>query len=110
MGTLLSTPATYVANTRAKAAEMNAKLSDLNGVLTDGSRDVYINGLRQRRSLSVSQTLTGSECWTFGAPILAAGVTLDIATSTGVLVCLDTCELATTATVHIASGATWLII
>jgi hypothetical protein len=110
MGTLLSIPASFVKSTRAKAAEVNAKFSDIYSALADGSRDHYINALRFKRLVSVNATVSDSDCHLLAAPIIGAGITYDVATSTGMLIALESCQILTTGVISVGSGASFVVL
>jgi len=110
MGTLHTTPSTFVANTRAKSAEVNAKFSSLHGALTDGTKDPYINMTRHARTISVDSTITGTDCWVMPYGILGSAVTLDLATSTARFVALGEFAMLTNSVLHVHSLATFHVL
>ena len=105
MGTLASIPSSFVANTRARSSEVNAKFSDVYNALAAGTYDHYINGLRYRRLSSSSITMTGSDCYLFAYHQIDSSTTYDLATSTARMIILDTLEIKSGGTLHIAPSA-----
>ena len=110
MGTLASQPASFVANTKAKSSEVNAKFSDVYNVLAAGTRDVYLQGLRFPRLSSTNTTITGAECRVYAYLQIDSATTYHLATSTARMVCLGDLEIKSGGTLQIDSGAEVYII
>lgn len=110
MGSLLTSPASFVANTRARAAEVNAKFSAIATALRDGSNDIYVNGYRQSRLSTANVTLTGYDAFFGVFYTIGTNTTFDLATSTSRMVNVGDLEVSTGATLHVASGAQVLVL
>lgn len=107
MGQLTTAPSTFVANTRARAAEVNAKFSAHNQALKGGVNDLYATGYRINRLSpdAVNTTITGNDCFMCAFYTLETSTTFDLATSTARLACIGDFTISTNATLHIATNA-----
>jgi hypothetical protein len=105
MGTLASVTSVEVAGTKAKAASFNNAMTELFGVLNDGSREIYNNTSRFSRVSTSDMTFTGNDCALMAYHTIGTATTYDLATSTARGVCLGTLTLGQSATLHVASAA-----
>lgn len=105
MGALLTAPASFVANTRARASEVNAKMTTIAEAIRGGSNDVYTNGYRLSRVSNGNTTISGNDCVMLGFYEVGTDLTYDLATSTARLSCSTVMKVNTGATLHIATGA-----
>lgn len=105
MGILASAPASFVANTRARASEVNAKFTEVDNAIRSGSRDLYSTGFRNALNDGNNTTLTGSECFIAGFYEIPTNMTFDIATSTARAVFLGALIGNTNSSFYVASGA-----
>jgi hypothetical protein len=110
MGTLASITSVEVAGTKAKAAAFNNAMTEIFGVLNDGSREIYNNTHRLNRSSSSDMTYTGSDCALMAYHTIGTATTYDFATSTARGVCFGEITLGQSATLHIASSAVFRVI
>lgn len=108
MGTFASSPAQFVAGTKAKSAEINAKFTDHYNALRGGTYDLYINGLHNNRTSNGDVDVTGGSCYFNGYFAVDSNVTYKLKTSTSRMVTFG--ELIVYGTVDITSGAELLVI
>lgn len=103
MATLLTaTAGTFVANTRAKASEVNAKFNVLWGCLRDALYIPLTPGVYNDREGS-SITIATSSCYMAGFYTVNGTFSLD--TSTARAVIFDTLAISSGSTMHIATNA-----
>lgn len=105
MGLLASQPSSFVANTKAKASEVNAKFSDVYSVLASATRDIYISTLRFPRLSVANVTMTGSDCFVYAYHQIDSATTYHLATSTARMVFIGELEIKSGGTLQIDSGA-----
>ena len=110
MGTLASITATFVANTKAKAAEVNGLMTEIFGTVNNGSREVYTNTYRNNRTSSSDMTWTGSDCAFFGYHSIATNGTYHLATSTARGICFVEMHINTGASLILNSAAAFSVI
>jgi hypothetical protein len=101
----------FVKNTRARAADMNAALNTITGSFANGTYDLYATGYRINRTTPVvNTTLTGNDAFMCAFYKFDTGTTFDLATSTARFACIGTLEALSGSTFHIAAGAVAKII
>jgi len=105
MGSLASITSIEIAGTKAKAAAFNNALTEIFGVLNDGSREIYNNTHRWNRNSSSNMTWTGSDVAVMAYHTIGTATTYDLATSTARGICFGTLTLGQSATLHVASNA-----
>jgi len=107
MGILASSPSSFVAGTRARAADMNNMIATVTGdMIAGGMFDHWATGYRvERLSTATSTTITGNTSFMCSYFTIPTASTFDLATSTARLACLGDMDVPTNSTFHIASGA-----
>ena len=107
MPTKATFSASFVKNTRARAAEVNGALDTITGFVADGTHDIYTTGYRINRLSPelVNTTLTGNDAFICAYYQFNTNTTFDLATSTARFACIGKLEVLSAATFHIASNA-----
>lgn len=107
MGTWASSPAQFVAGTKAKAAEVNAKHTDVYNALTGGTHDHYVNAIINNRLSNGSVDVTSSACYFNGYFTIDSTATYKLKSSSSRAVIFG--ELIVHGTLDMTSGSEVLI-
>lgn len=107
MGTWASSPSAFVAATKAKAAEVNAKFTDNYNALAGGTHDHYVNAIINNRLNNGSVDVTSNACYFNGYMTIDTASTYKLKASSSRMVCFG--ELTINGTLELTSGAEVLI-
>lgn len=107
MGLLASSPSQFVAATKAKASEVNAKFTNVYNALTGGTHDYYANGIINNRLSNGSVDVTSNACYFNGYFTIDSTATYKLKTSSSRMVCFG--DLTVYGTLELTSGAEVLI-
>jgi len=110
MGTLASVTSIEIAGSKARASAFNNAMTEIFGVLNDGSREIYNNTHRLNRIGNSAMTWTGSDCAIMAEHTIPTATTYDFATSSARGVCLGDLTISTNATLDLASGASFMVV
>ena len=108
MGTWASSPSSFVANTKAKSSEVNAKFTDVYNALTGGTHDHYLNAIINNRLSNGSVDITSSACYFNGYFTIDSNATYNLKSSSSRAVFFG--ELIVHGTLDLTSGAEVLIV
>ncbi len=108
MGTLASSPSQFVAGTKAKAAEVNAKFTSIFNAIAGGDGDVYVNGVQGKRTASASVDITANASHFSVAHIVPTALTYRLMDSTSRMCALS--SLTVQGTLSLTSGAEVLVL
>jgi hypothetical protein len=101
---MTSTIAYFTAGTRAKASEVNAKMTHIWACLRSAIYIPFTPGYYNERR-NGNHTVNTAACFMAGYYQVQYGATFSLATSTARAVFFGECEVEDTATLHIGSGA-----
>ena len=108
MGTWASSPSSFVAATKAKASEVNAKFTNIYAALASGTHDHYINASINNRLSNGSVDVTSSACYFNGFFTIDTGATYKLKTSSSRMVTFG--ALTVDGTLDLTSGAISLVL
>ena len=108
MGTFASSPAQFVAGTKAKAAEVNSKFTDHYNALVGGTYALFINGIMNNRTSNGSVDVTAGSCYFNGFFTVDSNATYALKAASSRMVCLG--ALTVHGTLDITADAEALII
>lgn len=108
MASFASSPSSFIAGTKAKAAEINAKISNLYSAVASGTHDQYINGLHFNRTSNGTVGVTAGSCYFNAYHTIDSGTTYSLKSSTSRMAILGV--LTVHGTLDITSGAVALVL
>ena len=105
MGTWASSPAQFIAATKAKASEVNSKFTDVYSALTGGTYDHYLNAIINRRLDAGSVDITSSACYFNGYFAIDSTTTYKLKASSSRMVIFGELEIKSGGLVDMTSGS-----
>lgn len=108
MGTILSVPASFVALTKARASEVNAKFTDIYNALAGASYDSVLNGIRNNRLSNGDVAITSGGCYINAFHAIDSTATYSLRDTTSRMVVFG--ALTVHGTLDITSGALALVL
>ena|SRR3990167_10107812 len=109
MGTWASSPSSFIATTKAKASEVNAKFTNLYNTLTDGQHDLNISGLITNRIDTGSVDVTSNACYIAGYLTIDSTTTYKLKTSSSRMVVFGALTINAGGTLDMTSGSELLV-
>lgn len=110
MGTWASSPSSFVAATKAKSSEVNAKFTNLYNTLTDGQHDINISGLITNRIDQGSVDITSNACYIAGYLTIDSTTTYRLKTSSSRMVIFGDLTINSGGTLDLTSSSEVLVL
>lgn len=110
MGTWASSPSQFVAATKAKSSEVNAKFTNLYNTLTDGQHDLNISGIINNRIDAGSVDITSNSCYFAGYLTIDSTTTYKLKSSSSRMVIFGALTVNVGGTLDLTSGSEVLIL
>lgn len=110
MGTTLTSPASFVAATKAKASEVNNKFTSIYNALTGGTHDPYVNAVINARTSNGSVGVTAGACYFSGYHIIDSNASYLLKDSTSRMVIFGDLTINAGGTLELTSGSECLIV
>lgn len=110
MGTWASSPSQFIAATKAKASEVNAKFTNIYNTLTDGQHDLNISGIINKTIDTGSVDITSSSCYFAGYLTVDSTTTYKLKTASSRMVIFGELLINPGGTVDSTSGSELLVL
>ncbi len=110
MGTWASSPSQFVAASKAKASEINAKFTNIYNVLTDGQHDLNISGIINNTIDTGSVDITSNSCYFAGYLTVDSTTTYKLKTDSSRMVIFGDLTINSGGTIDMTSGSELLVL